>query len=277
MLKLTFLLFIIIATPSLIAQESRTLITGNIKSEGAELENIHILNKNSKKGSITDSKGNFTLAVKEKDTIIITGIQFYYLEVPITREHVTNKFFSIDLLQKTNVLEEVEVKHNLTGNITADSDKIKISKNIEDGVLDFSKIDLNIVDIRIDASTRSRTSSDDQLMPNRSLDLKAIAGMILKPIIKEVVKIGATTRNIKKYERRFENKVLEAPQNIRIDFGDTFFTETLKIPTNHIDEFIVSCLPKGIARLYVDNKKIEIIDLLLTESKTYLELIKSEE
>ncbi|MBJ2172636.1 hypothetical protein JBL43_00190 [Aureibaculum sp. A20] len=258
------------------AQQERIIIYGNIKSDGAELENIHILNKNSKKGSITNSKGEFTIEIKEKDTLVITGIQFYYLEIPITNNHISNKILSVDLFQKTNELDEVEIKHNLTGNMTVDSDEIKIAKNVKDGVLDFSKIDLNMVDVKMDASSRSRTSSDDQLMPNMNPDLIAIATLLFKPIVKELSKIGATKRNIKKLDRRYTDKVLAASENIRIDFGDIFFTETLKVPPNHIEEFIATCLPKGIARLYADDKKIEIIDILISESKIYLEKIKTQ-
>jgi len=273
MLKSTCLILILCSIFCSYGQNERTILYGKIKSEETELENIHILNKNSKKGSITNSSGNFTIEAQEKDTIIISGVQFYYLEVPITDQHMTSKLLNINLLQKINELDEVEVKHNLTGNMTVDSDQINVKKNIKDGVLDFSEIDLNLVDISIDESARSRTSSDTQLMPNMNPDLIAIAGLILKPILK----IGKTKRNIKKHERHFENKVLEAPKNIRIEFGDTFFTETLKIPANHIDEFITACLPKGIASLYANDKKIEIIDVFLVESKIYLEQIKNEE
>ncbi|WP_117882589.1 carboxypeptidase-like regulatory domain-containing protein [Aureibaculum luteum] len=272
----TFLYIIFFLSSVGFAQQERITIYGNIKSDGAELENIHILNKNSKKGSITDSKGEFTIETKENDTLIITGIQFYYLEIPITNNHIKNKLLSIDLIQKTNELDEVEIKHNLTGNMTVDSDEIKIAKNVKDGVLDFSKIDLNLVSVKWDNASRSRTSSDSQLMPNMNLNLLAIAGFILKPIVKEVSKIGATKKNIKKMDRRYTNKVIAAPENIRLDFGDVFYTETLKIPPNHIEEFIASCLPKGIARLYADDKKIEIIDILISESKIYLEKIKTQ-
>ncbi|MDY7394006.1 carboxypeptidase-like regulatory domain-containing protein [Aureibaculum sp. 2210JD6-5] len=271
-----FLFFLIIVSINSYGQDNRTVLYGTIKSEGAELQNIHVLNKSSKKGAITDSKGRFTIEVQEKDTLIVTGIQFYYLEVSVTKQHITEKTLTIDLLQKMNELEEVEVKHNLTGNITVDADEIKIEKHVKGEVLDFSKVDLNLVDIKIDESSRSRTSNDSELMPNMNPDLIAIAFLLLEPIAKEVVKIGATKRNIKKYERRYQNKVLQAPANIRTDFGDTFFTETLKIPADHIDEFIATCLSKGVANLYVDNKKIGVIDLFLRESKIYLEQIKNE-
>ena len=54
-----------------------------------------------------------------------------------------------------------------------------------------------------------------------------------------------------------------------IEFGESFFIETLKIPREEIDDFIEYCKSKGISELYANNQKIEVIDLLLKESKVY--------
>ena len=93
--------------------------------------------------------------------------------------------------------------------------EIKFKKNIEDGVLNFSEIDFNLLSTKSDDASRSRTSSDSQLLPNMNANLLAIAGFILKPIVNEVVKIGATKRNIKKYERNYSDTVIKAAKNIR--------------------------------------------------------------
>lgn len=273
-MKIRFLLFfILLLSINSFSQNERVMLFGNIKSEGDELENIHVLNKNSKIGTITNAKGFFSIEVREKDTLIVTGIQFYYSEILITKQHIKDLTITINLLQKTNKLDEVIVKHNLTGSIFIDANNIKTTKNVEDGVLNFSEIDMSSVGNINDDFSRSRTSNDSQLMPNMNPNLIAIAGLLLKPL----TKIGETKRNIKKRERYYQNKVLDAPKSIRIDFGDSFFTETLQIPTNQIDEFITYCLPKGIANLYVDNQKIKIIDIFLQESKTYLKGLKNED
>ena len=240
-----FIFIMILFNTIAYSQESKITVNGTIKSDGADLESIHIVNKNTKIGTITNAEGNFTIEVKEKDTLIVTGVQFYYVEVPITNQHVKTKKITIDLIQKMNELEEVEITHNLTGNMVIDGNSVKVEKHVKGDALNFSKIDLDLVGVKMDHKSRSRTSSDNQLMPNMNPDLLAIASLLLKPI----GKIGATKRNIKKYERLHNNKVLEAPEKIRTDFGDTFFTETLKIPAHHIDEFITYCVPKGVAQL----------------------------
>ena len=230
----TFLLILIFFSIKVYTQNQRITIYGNIKSDIKQLENIHIINKNTNKGTITDTKGRFQVLVKEKDTLIFSGIQFYYLEITIDKQNIRNKTITIDLLQKINVLDEVNVKHNLTGNLLIDAANIKDSiSKVKDGVLDFSNIDYNLVGNITDEFSRSRTSNDQQLMPNMNPNLIVIASLIIKPIAKQVTKIGATRRNLKKLERIHQGKISRAPEKIRIDFGDEFFIETLKIPLEY--------------------------------------------
>lgn len=264
-----FLILLLFSLTSF-AQGERILIHGNIISDGAELQNIHILNKHSKKGAITNIEGEFKIEVQEKDTLIITGIQFYYLEVLITNKSINNRRISINLVPKMNELEEVEVSHNLTGNISVDANDIKISKNVKEDVLNFAELDLRLLEVKWDDDSRSRTSSDSQLMPNLNANLLAIAGIILKPIVNGVSKIGETKRNIKKYDKRYTLRVMQAQENLRTDFGDAFFTETLHIPSHHIEALISHCLQKGMGNLYADDKKIEIIDMFIVESAIYV-------
>ncbi|HBS11857.1 MAG TPA: hypothetical protein DEO36_04835, partial [Flavobacteriaceae bacterium] len=194
----TFLLILIFFSIKVYTQNQRITIYGNIKSDIKQLENIHIINKNTNKGTITDTKGRFQVLVKEKDTLIFSGIQFYYLEITIDKQNIRNKTITIDLLQKINVLDEVNVKHNLTGNLLIDAANIKDSiSKVKDGVLDFSNIDYNLVGNITDEFSRSRTSNDQQLMPNMNPNLIVIASLIIKPIAKQVTKIGATRRNLK--------------------------------------------------------------------------------
>ena len=266
----TLLITLILLSLNAFAQKERTIIYGNIKSNIKQLEGIHVLNKTSKEGTITDAKGDFQILGKENDTLIFSGIQFYYLEISLNKQNIDNKTITVDLFQKINVLNEVTVKHNLTGNLLIDAGNIKNSiSKVKGGALDFSNIDYSLITTISNKSSRNHTSNDQQLMPNMSPNIIAIASLIIKPIVKQVAKIGVTKRNLKKHERTYAANILEAPEQIRKDFGDDFFIETLNINDENIEHFIESCLPKGIAVLYVENKKIELIQILLEESKAY--------
>ena len=72
----TFFLFICTIIQAQ-TQGKRLTISGRIISDAPSIENIHILNINSNKGTISNINGNFSIPVKENDTLVISGIQFY--------------------------------------------------------------------------------------------------------------------------------------------------------------------------------------------------------
>ena len=53
--------------------------------------------------------------------------------------------------------------------------------------------------------------------------------------------------------------------------------DILKIPKNEIDYFIEYCIPNGIIDLYIKERNLEIIDIFIKESETYLKELKNEE
>ena len=99
---LTYLLFIcaIIQTQ---AQEKRVNISGRIISDIKSKGNIHIFNIKSRKGTISNSRGEFKILVKVQDTLVFSGVQFYKKELPITNIIITNRRITVTLFQMINV------------------------------------------------------------------------------------------------------------------------------------------------------------------------------
>ena len=56
------------------SQENRVLISGEIKNDSVPIENVHIINKSSQKGTITNRIGQFKISVTDKDTLMISDI-----------------------------------------------------------------------------------------------------------------------------------------------------------------------------------------------------------
>ncbi len=67
----------------------------------------------------------------------------------------------------------------------------------------------------------------------------------------------------------YEQKIKETPNNMVDELGERFFVETLKIPRTDIDNFLKHCQSKEISDLYIKGRKIEVIDILIKESKIY--------
>ena len=272
--KLFFFLLVIVSF-KLSSQNNRENIKGKIINEALSTENIHIINKNSGNATISNKYGEFQILVKINDTLIFSGIQFYKKEVPITPLLLKNNSIIIQLFLKINELDEVEVKaHNLSGNLVTDANKVKDSiSKVNSLAFDFSMIDFSKpIVLGIDEFSRSRTSSDKQLTPSGNINVIAILGLVLNPLFKEVGKIGKKRRQRKNEERVYQKNAINAPEKIIVEFGEIFFTETLKIPSEEIIGFIDFCESKGIIAFYIEGKKMEVIDILIKESITYKKL-----
>jgi len=256
--QLTFILLFSIIT-KVTTQENRIIISGKLYTEGTSLENIHISNKNSGKGTISNAYGQFSIPVKINDTIVISGIQFYKKEILITYQLIKNKLITIELFQKINELDEVELKaHNLTGSLSTDANNIKspVSK-VDKGALDFSMIDFKKTVIQdIDEIDRRKPPDITHLVSPMGPGVKVGIGL-KKLLTKEDKKL-----NLLKNESRIIGE-------IRIFISAKYFIDSLKIPLEEIDYFLEYCKSKGIVELYRQNRKIEVINLLINQSSEY--------
>ena len=272
--QLTAFIFILIAIQSY-SQDKRELLLGIVTNDSTSVEGIHIYNKNTNRGTITNNDGLFSIYVKENDTLLVSGIQFYYREIKITNEILHAEKIKIDLFQKINELEEVELKsHNLIGNITVDAENAPIPESkVAEGILDFSTIDFSQPVIsNIDEIDRRKPPDAERLtspMAPVGGNILGLLSFALDPLIGEVSKIGQNRRERKRQEYLFEKKSKEVPDEIVAYLGESFFIETLNIPYEKINDFIEYCKPKGLHRFYVENKKIEAIDLLIKEAKEF--------
>ena len=92
MKKLYFIL-IIFATIKLNAQEVRKAISGKVQFNSVGIENVHVINKTSNRGTISNKNGAFKITVKENDTLQFSDIQFKTKTIIITKQDLqTGKF-----------------------------------------------------------------------------------------------------------------------------------------------------------------------------------------
>ena len=268
-IRSTLFIFLFVTT-LFYSQEQRVTISGRLISDAQSKENIHILNKNSNKGTISNKNGDFTISVKANDTLIITGIQFFKKEIRITKDIIENKTVSIIIFQKINELDEVELKANkLSGHLTTDAKNVKDSiSKVNPMALDFSMIDFSQPVIY--ETDRTKPLDPTNLTnPNIPVggNVLGLLSFVLDPIIGEISKIGQRKREHEKY--LFEKKIKETPNIMVNELGERFFIETLNIQRDNIDSFIEHCKSKGILDLYIKGRKIEAIDILIIESKNY--------
>jgi hypothetical protein len=107
-------------------------VSGSVINDNTKfpISNVNIININKVRGTSTDEKGNFDLAVTVNDTLHITCLGYQSLRIKVTNDWIKNKSTKIQLTEKAYALEEVVIgRYNLTGYIEVDSKLIPIKEN----------------------------------------------------------------------------------------------------------------------------------------------------
>ncbi|POY39595.1 hypothetical protein C3L50_10540 [Flavobacterium alvei] len=133
-MKYFVVFFFLILTSITFAQviEPTQTVSGTIINDNTKfpIPNVNIININKVRGTTTDEKGNFELAVSVNDTLHITSIGYQSLRIRVTNDWLKNKITKIQLTEKAYALEEVIVgRYNLTGYIEVDSKLIPVKEN----------------------------------------------------------------------------------------------------------------------------------------------------
>lgn len=254
------LLFFILTFFSFSQVKERELITGKIKSDSLEVENITVFNVSSNIGAVTDVDGKFSIKIKEKDTLVIQGLAYVSTKYIIQKTDLDKELLEIYLKVRINKLNEVEVTpYSLTGILEVDTDKIKTYKPDLSGI-DYSKLKpKDILD----------TKPVNSVMPNAlastPVNLKAIFGFVGKGIKKLIGSNKNETSSLEKayQEKRFKD-VASKPfaEHMKEKFSNHFFTQQLKIKNEDIPMFLA----------YSETSTQELVDFLKPEN--YLNLIE---
>ena len=233
-------------------QDNRILISGKAKNDTIPVENVHIINKNSQKGSITNHLGQFKISVTDKDTLMISDIQYQNKIIIVTQDHLLTKYMEINLLELTNELDEVIVQQfdDMSEELGLPNAGKKPLNKLERNLNHYSQKSTPIV--ILEALLFKPGGIDDIyniISGNRKQDRK------LKALIEE----DQLTANNQEYVIK-----------IRDHFQEDFFINSVKIEQEHINNYIYYCLSKGIGPLYDKGRLIEVIDVFLKNKDSYL-------
>lgn len=251
-LRLTFLLcFIFLATNS-IAQQN-TIIHGTIISENQVISDVHIINLNSSRGTISNDNGSFEIKTKVNDTLLISSIQFERKKIRITNELLSSKEIIIELVTSVTMLNEITISH-LTGDLYVDIKGIPEDTTPKHNfVYKLSDLYKNLPDdqhgSRAAPNVGFSTSGGINILS--FFDGKSAMNRILK---------------------RKLSKQKQFPIKLRQALGDYYFIKYLKIPEFKIHNFITYCEYRNISQKFDNNKLLEIIEILKEESISYNEI-----
>ena len=215
------------------SQENVVELTGIITNPNYTVSDILVVNINSKKSTITDIKGFFSIEVKLQDTLQFSAVNYRKKEIVITDEILNQKTIQVDLEEKIVNLDEVVIlPHNLTGKVALD---IKIFDTKP--VITSSSLGLPKANIKVKTKNeRLLFEADD----GKLIKFYGIAATI--NVTKLLNKISGRTKKLKDHILLDEHiKIEKGIDNL---FSKKVLSEELGIPQMNIADFLDFCVNK---------------------------------
>lgn len=218
---------------------------GKVTSEDLAVQGAEILNLRSKKTTITDANGDFSILAKAKDTLMFIAKNYQYTKLILEKEHNEESKLLISLVRKPEELEEVvitKVDFNSEGYFSQEvADEIKLEKG----------------------KYRNRQINDGTI--ENGADFVRIGQMLLNLFKKE-------KDNNKKSPSKLEFKELA-----KTNYNDTFYINTLKLKSEEIALFLNFCDADPKSKTVLENSNpLKLLDFLFAKNLEFKKLITSE-
>lgn len=197
---------------------SQTVIKGKLLAEtkGLYLETVYVYNKQSSKGILSDSLGNFKLAVRLGDTIAISAMHIEPKEIVVEKMHLNDVFITLPIKANIAYLKEVRLSNrSLTGSLDLDMRMLPINPVITTEDLGYSDSGTIPKEIRL---------LDIYYSGNTEHILAIISGNLIRTLRR---------KGIVDYEKKRQNIIKRIP--------NSFYTSYLKVTQENISHFIDFC------------------------------------
>lgn len=234
------------------SQEKYALISGKIISANNAVGNVHIINLNTKLGTVSNDNGAFEIMVSLNETLLFSSIEYERKEILITGNYLKFKKIVVELIPSVNELNEVFIE-GLTGNLNYDIKKVPID-TLPKHTFIIRPGDLEKV-----------------LPPDLHGSKKAPYVGNFPPASGSIPLPDARYEAEQRLKREISRKKI-FPSKIIKQFGLAYFTDKLLIPEEKIDHFLAYCEDRNIIAAYYKNNLLEVIQILREESKNYHEI-----
>lgn len=267
MKKLITIIFIV-TTCTGFTQNKRTTMTGKISDKFGILPNVHVINKNTKLATFSNSNGLFAINAAINNSIQFTSVGYDTKVITVVKAYLNADLITPFYLEKINyALDEVTIpKNNLKGSLNSDISKTPVDKKREAlaKTMDFSDVNMKVI------------QDDDHI------DTKVRPPVVISDPTQRFVGVGSSATipmggSKRLWELRKELAIRKGiPEKLMSEYGEKFFFEELQIPPERYFHFLEYCNPLGIEKMYANGNSLEVIKILRKEHVPYLKLISKE-
>jgi hypothetical protein len=243
--KIYFFVSILFFTLQTGFSQTEKLIKGKVLHEQFPVEKVEVANFSSKKVSITNSAGEFSLVVKAGDELIFISKNHTIKKIVLDQNTISRNNFVISLILKPEELEEVLITK-------MPSIKLSIDKAYEQGKID---------QLAVDKSARTLKTGVYNGTIENGVDFFRVADMILKLFKKEK-------------EKALENKPkIEFKQLAKSSYDQKFYIETLQLKPEEIPLFLKFCDADPKSKTLIENSNVlSLMNFLLSKNTEFKKL-----
>ncbi|MFL0221045.1 carboxypeptidase-like regulatory domain-containing protein, partial [Tenacibaculum maritimum] len=211
---LVTLLFILSVT---FAQEGKHLIKGKILLQNIPVSDVHITNKNTKAGTISNNYGIFEIYASKGDSISFSHVNLRNKTLVIDTKKLDIPSLIVPLTEKSIILNEVVVGENKS--------IFYIDKSIPN-----HSTDINATTLKLPYTKKTKKNKEAPIKINTGISFS------LDHILSQVS--GLSKRREAANKMAKEDELLNA---IRKYFTDDFFITDLSIKKAYINRFLNYC------------------------------------
>ncbi len=228
-------------------------IEGRVYSDSGDVAATHVLNITSKKASITNNEGFFSIKAKLNDTLVFSAIQYKKKTIVVTAAILESKLLYVPLEDAINELDEVIIMpYNLTGDMTTDLARTEIEPIVTASTLGLPNAYV------IPPSQAERKLNE------------ATTGGGIIPLNPVLNAITGRTKMLK--QRIARNEKYERTQRVRAFYPDSLYSTEFKIPEEKIDDFMYYCEVDAAFQILVDtHDRFRIWEYMRKKSEVYRE------
>ncbi len=258
------------------SQENTTLLNGRVKNLNNDVSNILIVNLNSKKTTITDTLGLFTIEVKLRDFIRFTAVQYLTKGIIITDTIFNQNSVVVNLVENVINLNEVTlIPYNLTGKIDLDIERLGIKPVVTSSSLGLPNADVEVMTqserllLEADRGKYARFMTLEEKMKHPNILRFLTIGVIINTH-KIMNRASGRTKSFEEMVARDENMAME--KEIIAKFSKKTMSENFDIPEASIDAFLTYCLfQTDFSELSNARNTVEVWEYLKTKSIEFKE------
>lgn len=219
--RVLFLLFFFVFAGLNAQTFSQKKVEGKVYSADGDVAATHVLNTTTKRATITDAAGFFSIEASLNDSIVFSAVQFKRKILVVSNAMLDSKTVFIPLEPALTELDEVVVRpYNLSGDLVLDARSLQIGPIITASTLGLPN-----------AYVSPLTKSERALFA-----ATANPFMGFDPLINAIT---GRTKMLKKQVK--QEKEYARTERVRAFYADSLFVADLKIPIGKIDDFMYFC------------------------------------